>query len=164
MGEEKILESLGLDIWGASGFTELPPAISAGAFIFIFLLCLAAILFRFSRRARGKTSAPGNNLFLKVDYIPGAMHESRCGYLRSLTLERASVVAPDRHLERGAVINLVLNPECEMPSLPGKIVKRKSLGGSPENWLFDVRFTDKSAPASHAIKQYLQKAIHRQIP
>lgn len=158
------METLGLDIWGASGITELPPMIPIGAFIFVFLLSLTAVIFRLNRRTRRNGRAPGSNLFLKVGYVPEAMQETRHGYLRSLTLERASIVAPDKNLERGAAINLVLGSEKGTPSLSAKIIRRKSLGGSPENWLYDVRFTDKSAPTSLVIKQYLQKALHRQSP
>lgn len=158
------MEAFGIDLWGAATVAELPAGIAVGAFIFMFLLMGTALGFWHRRRVQSKNPIPGSNLFLKVDYLPDSVQESRRGYLRSLTLERASIVAPDRNLERGANVNLVLHPEEDIPALAGKVVKRKSLGGSPENWLFDVRFTDKSAPANQAIKKYLQKILHGQFP
>lgn len=158
------MEALGIDLWGASSVTELPAGIVVATLIFIFLLIATALIFWHRRRVLVQNPTPGNNLFLKVDYIPDSIQEPRRGYLRSLTLERASIVAADKSLERGANVKLVLHPEKDVPSLPGKVVKRKSLGGSPENWLFDVRFTDKSAPVNQAIKQYLQKILHGQFP
>lgn len=158
------MEALGIDLWGASNVVELPAGVAIATFIFIFLLIGTALVFWQKRRTLAKNPTPGANLFLKVAYIPDSIQEPRRGYLRSLTLERASIVAADKNLERGTTVNLVLHPEEDVPSLPGKVVKRKSLGGSPENWLFDVRFTDKSAPVNDAIKQYLQKILHGQFP
>lgn len=167
------MEHLSFQAWESASDYALPP-VTVALFAFVaFVLIGMSILFWWWRRHHGPEAAirgvnrqSAHDLFLKVDYSIGEpTHDMRRGYLRSLTLDRASIVSSDRSLDKGSQLSLIFDsanePVVGTALVPGKIIRKKSLGGSPESWLFDVRFTDSQEPSRSIVRQYLQRALER---
>lgn len=167
------MEQLNLQLWETAGGYALPPVtVALFAFVAVVLIGMS-VLFWWWRRHHGPEAAQRgadrqgvHDLFLKVDYSTGETHQDlRRGYLRSLTLDRASIVSSDRSLDKGSQLSLCFDPSqdpvLEPALVPGKVTRKKSLGGSPESWLFDVRFTDAKDPTRSVVRQYLQRALER---
>lgn len=167
------MEQLNLQLWESTSAYALPP-VTVALFVFVAAILLSmSILFWWWRRHygpeaahRGRDRQGAHDLFLKVDYSTGELSQDlRRGYLRSLTLDRASIVSSDRSLDKGSQLSLCFDasqdPVLQPALVPGKITRKKSLGGSPESWLFDVRFTDAKDPSRSVVRQYLQRALER---
>lgn len=168
------MEHLSLQLWDSPSAHALPP-VTVALFVFVVAVLLGmSVLFWWWRRrhspeaaSRGLERQGAHELFLKVDYSTGEFSQDlRRGYLRSLTLDRASIVSSDRTLDKGSHLSLCFeataSDELLAPSLvPGKVTRKKSLGGSPESWLFDVRFTSGPEPSRSVVKKYLQRALER---
>lgn len=167
------MEHLNLQLWDGTSAHALPP-VTVALFVFVAAILLGmSVLFWWWRRHHGPEAANrggerqgAHDLFLKVDYSTGeASQDLRRGYLRSLTLDRASIVSSDRSLDKGSQLALCFDaanePLPELALVSGKVTRKKSLGGSPESWLFDVRFTDANEPSRSVVRQYLQRALER---
>lgn len=150
-----------------------------GAAIVLLMLVGLAFALRFWPRlqksriplGRENSNPVAKELFLQVDYCaPEKYNDVKRGYLRSLTLDRASIVAQDRNIVEGSHLDVIFDSaksseeavvSDDHHAVTGKVVKKKSLGGSPESWLIDVRFQDRNDQADGFIRDYMQKAIER---
>lgn len=108
-----------------------------------------------------------DHLFLSVRYgTDPALPARDMAFLRTLTMERASFVASDSRLNKGNLLDLHLG---DLPGgtggdsdsiVRGRVVRKKSLGGVPESWLVDIKFTEKGKPDSLIIRDAIRKACH----
>lgn len=144
------MDGLTLGHLGVSGSVNLPIIGLASAAILLFLAGLALRVWSKYSSSHQNVGNSLSDLYLGMDFkVQDSTNCKQRGYLRSLTLNRASLVSSGDVIQRGALLeidlgsldSLALPPSQGKNYVPAKVVKRKSLGGNPESWLLDVKFT-----------------------
>ena len=169
--------SFGIQFIEKVGTRGISGTLITGSSVILFFLLLGALSLRYFSfrdnliKGQDRMKAEPDqleNLFLKVDYKnsqPDLEGAARKGYLRSLTLDRATLVAADENLRKGAPLSIDLGalPGNSSGSdyVNGKVIRMKSLGGVPENWLINVRFTDRHGLSNQLVKRYLKHALEQ---
>lgn len=122
------------------------------AIIILVLLAISGIFFQLYPKTdhRVRASKKGafpiriDHLFLKVDYYIGN-NQHKEGYLRSLSLDAASLLTYDVDHQKNSAISLDLGTAFDQHGGKSKLIrarvaKHRSLGGFPESWLVEVKF------------------------
>lgn len=149
------MNEISLKMFSIGGVEGLPfYALSIGTFILLSVLLLLKWL-AFIRKPdptflkSDEIGSSSDKLFFPIGYAyAGDKTKLKRGYLRSLTLNRATMVSSDKRLQKGALVDVDLGripaPKGRPCFVKGKIVRCKSLGGLPESWQVDIKLLERA--------------------
>jgi hypothetical protein len=148
-----------------SAETVLPTVTIVLAALVLLALAVGAFFFWFTKPRIDDNVYPAqksgnvkklNDLFLRVSFSPrGDSKKPHSGYLRSLTLNRATLVAGSNTFKKGETLDLVLDSGVEA-HIPCRIVGAKPLGDS---YLIEVRFINPDIITTNVVRSYMRKTL-----
>lgn len=133
--------------------------------VFVLFALAAVAFFVWLTKPRIRDDAPTkkpdaikrlNDLFLRVTFSPHKnLQQAHDGYLRSLTLSRATLVANANGFKKGETLDLVLD-SGEESHIPCRIVGARPLGDS---YVIDVRFINPDRATTNVVRNYMRKTL-----